>query len=98
MPVINTGLIKVASKPSFSLSAFLTSFPRLKKLPSPKIATFSPFSISLNLFNFDAYDEKEEVKEESIASKIKNRLDEVDINKLTPLEALNILYELKEMS
>ena len=54
--------------------------------------------ITLDLFNFDAYDEKEEVKEESIASKIKNRLDEVDINKLTPLEALNILYELKEMS
>ena len=45
-----------------------------------------------------AYDEKEEVKEESVASKIKNRLDEVDINKLTPLEALNLLYELKEMS
>ena len=55
-------------------------------------------AITLDLFNFDAYDEKEEVKEESIASKIKNRLDEVDINKLTPLEALNILYELKEMS
>ena len=54
--------------------------------------------ITLDLFNFDAYDEKEEVKEESVASKIKNRLDEVDINKLTPLEALNLLYELKEMS
>jgi DNA mismatch repair protein MutS len=54
--------------------------------------------ITLDLFNFDAFDEKEEVKEESKAQKIKNRLDEVDINKLTPLEALNLLYELKEMS
>ena len=53
--------------------------------------------IALDLFNFDEYDKKEEVKVESVASKIKKRLDEIDINKLTPIEALNLLYELKEM-
>jgi len=54
-------------------------------------------SLSIDLFNFDDYDNKEEVKVERIADKIKERLDLVDINLLTPLEALNLLYELKEM-
>ena len=54
-------------------------------------------SASLDLFSFDDYDEKPEVKEESRASKIKSRLDEIDIDKLTPREALNLLYELKEI-
>ena len=53
--------------------------------------------ISLDLFNFDSYDEKPEVQEETAAMKIKNRLDELDINKISPIEALNILYELKEI-
>ncbi|MBQ3253230.1 MAG: DNA mismatch repair protein MutS, partial [Acholeplasmatales bacterium] len=54
--------------------------------------------ISLDLFNFEAFDNQEEVKEESVASKIKERLDEIDVNKMSPLEALNLLYELKEMN
>ena len=53
--------------------------------------------ITLDLFNFEEFDSKEEVVEESVAVKIKNRLDELDINKMSPLEALNLLYELKEM-
>ena len=53
--------------------------------------------VSLNLFNFEEYDSKEEVVEETIATKIKNRLDEIDVNKISPIEALNLLYELKEM-
>ena len=53
--------------------------------------------ISLDLFNFDSFDEEPEVKEETTALKIKNRLDELDINKISPIEALNILYELKEV-
>ena len=53
--------------------------------------------ISLDLFNFDSFDEKPEIKEETTALKIKNRLNELDINKISPIEALNILYELKEM-
>lgn len=53
--------------------------------------------IKLDLFNFDDFDNKEEVKEESLASKIKARLDELDVNRISPIDALNILNELKEM-
>ena len=53
--------------------------------------------IRVDLFNFDAFDEKEENKEEMAAIKIKNRLDEIDINRITPMDALNLLYELKEI-
>ncbi len=52
--------------------------------------------ISLDLFNFEEYDNKEEVKEETSLEQIKKRLALVDPNKLTPLEALNLIYELKE--
>ena len=52
--------------------------------------------ISLDLFNFEEYDNKEEVKEETSLEQIKKRLASVDANKLTPLEALNLIYELKE--
>jgi cell division protein ZapA (FtsZ GTPase activity inhibitor) len=31
------------------------------------------------------------------AIKIKNRIDEIDINRITPMDALNLLYELKEI-
>ena len=54
-------------------------------------------NITLDLFNFDEFDEKPEIKEDSIALKIKNRLDEIDIDKLTPKEAINLIYELKEI-
>ena len=53
--------------------------------------------IALDLFNFEEYDNKEEVKKESKASLIKKRLDSVDVNRMSPIEALNLLYELKEM-
>ncbi len=53
--------------------------------------------IRVDLFNFDAFDEKEENKEEMAAIKIKNRIDEIDINRITPMDALNLLYELKEI-
>ena len=54
-------------------------------------------AIKLDLFNFDEYDNNEEVKEESTSLKVYKRLQEVDINKLSPLEALNLLNELKEI-
>ncbi len=54
-------------------------------------------NITLDLFNFEEFDEKPEVKEDSIALKIKQRLDEIDIDKLTPKEAINLIYELKEI-
>ena len=53
--------------------------------------------IALDLFNFEEYDNKEEVQKESKASLIKKRLDSVDVNRMSPIEALNLLYELKEM-
>ena len=53
--------------------------------------------ITLDLFNFEEYDNKEEVKKETKAELIKKRLDSVDINRMSPLEALNLLYELKEL-
>ncbi len=52
--------------------------------------------ISLDLFNFLEYDSKEEVQKETRAEKTQKRLDEIDLNCLTPLEALKLLYELKE--
>ena len=53
--------------------------------------------LELNLFNFDEYDNKEEVKKEVREDNLKRRLDEIDINQISPLEALNILAELKDM-
>ncbi|MDE6661256.1 MAG: DNA mismatch repair protein MutS [Anaeroplasmataceae bacterium] len=52
--------------------------------------------VSLDLFNFLEYDSKEEVKKETRAEKTQKRLDEIDVNCLTPLDALKLLYELKE--
>ena len=57
----------------------------------------SKAQVSLNLFNFDEYDQKEEVAKERTADRIKERIDEIDLNKTSPIEALNILYELKEI-
>ena len=54
-------------------------------------------SISLDLFNFEEYDKNEAKQEDNSVNKIKERLDEIDINRVSPIEALNILYELKEM-
>ncbi len=51
---------------------------------------------SLDLFNFLEYDSKEEVIKETRAERIQKRIDEIDVNTLTPLEALKLLYELKE--
>ena len=54
--------------------------------------------ITLDLFDFNAYEETKEDISNSTANKIKNRLDEIDVNKMSPLEALNLLYELKEIN
>ncbi len=55
-------------------------------------------AITLDLFNFEEYDNKPEVVTDNKAKLIKDRLDMVDVNKMTPLEALNLVYELKEMA
>lgn len=54
-------------------------------------------TVTMDLFNFDNYEEKEEVKEDTKALKIKKRLDEIDIDRLSARDALNLLYELKEL-
>ena len=54
--------------------------------------------ITLDLFDFDAFEETNEDDSNSAANKIKERLDEIDVNKMSPLEALNLLYELKEIN
>ena len=54
-------------------------------------------SVTLDLFNFDEYEAKPEIKEETKAEKIKKMLDEIDVNTISPIEALNILNELKEV-
>ncbi len=51
--------------------------------------------VTLDLFNFDAYDDQEEVIEDQALKQIKNRLDEIDVNRLTPIDALNLIFELK---
>ena len=53
-------------------------------------------AVSLDLFNFLEYDSKEEVVKETRAERTQKRIDEIDVNSLTPLEALKLLYELKE--
>ena len=53
-------------------------------------------NISLDLFNFEAYDNQTEIVRESEGEKILKRLEEIDVNTMTPLEALKLIYEIKE--
>lgn len=54
-------------------------------------------NINLNLFNFDEYEAKPEIVEDTKMSKVKEMLDSIDVNQITPLEALGILADLKKM-
>lgn len=54
-------------------------------------------SVSLDLFNFDEYDSKPEVKEDTKLRELKERLESIDPDRLSPKDALEVLYELKEM-
>ena len=47
--------------------------------------------------SFEEFDNKEEVKKETKGEQLLKRLNEIDINRLTPIEALNFLYELKDL-
>jgi DNA mismatch repair protein MutS len=53
--------------------------------------------VKLDLFNFTAYEEDDSVKEDIVESKLKDRLSEIDPNKLSPMDALKLIFELKEM-
>ena len=85
--------INVASLAGLPKSLIARSKDILEALESEK----NTKGIALDLFNFDAYDNKEEVIIETKGEQIVKRLDEIDINKITPFEALKILYELKEI-
>ncbi len=85
--------INVASLAGLPKSLIARSKDILEALESEK----NTKEIALDLFNFDAYDNKEEVIIETKGEQIVKRLDEIDINKITPFEALKILYELKEI-
>ncbi len=52
--------------------------------------------VSLDLFNFLEYDSKAEVQKETRAEQMMKRMDEIDLNTMTPLDALKLLYELKD--
>lgn len=52
--------------------------------------------MGLDLFNFLEYDSKEEIIKETKAEEVFKRIEEIDLNTLTPLDALKLLYELKE--
>lgn len=52
-------------------------------------------NVNLDLFNFEEFDSKPEIIEESKAEKMKKAIDELDLNNLTPMDALRFLYELK---
>ena len=51
--------------------------------------------VHLDLFNFEAYEELPEVKQDTKMKEIKEQLQAVDVNMLTPLEALNFINDLK---
>ena len=53
--------------------------------------------VKLDLFNFTAYEEDDSVKEDIVETKLKDRLSEIDPNKLSPMDALKLIFELKEM-
>ena len=53
--------------------------------------------INLDLFNFQEYDELPEVKKDDTLDRMKELLNQIDINQTTPLEALQYLIDLKKM-
>ena len=85
--------INVASLAGLPKSLIARSKLILDALESDK----SSKEIELDLFNFEVYESQEEVVKETKGDEIIKRLDEIDVNKITPLEALKLLYELKEI-
>ncbi len=52
-------------------------------------------NVSLDLFNFLEYDNMPENKEQERTTRIVKSIDELDINNMTPIDALKFLYDLK---
>ena len=53
--------------------------------------------VTLDLFDFQEFENNEPEPKDDSATLVKNRLDEIDVNKLSPFDALKLLYELKEI-
>ena len=86
--------INVASLAGLPKSLIKRSKDVLEALEKDKA---SKNGVKLDLFNFSEYEAKEEVKKETKSDLIKKRLDEIDPNNLSPMDALKLLYELKEI-
>ncbi|MGM9971413.1 MAG: DNA mismatch repair protein MutS [Anaeroplasmataceae bacterium] len=83
--------INVASLAGLPKSLIERSKQVLSHLEESELKT----KVNLDLFNFLEYDSKPEVLEENKAEKIKKAIDELDLNNLTPMDALKFLYDLK---
>ena len=83
--------INVASLAGLPRSLIERSKQVLKKLEEKD----SKAGVNLDLFNFEAFEEKPENIEEEKALKLKHALDILDIDSLTPREALDWLYKEK---
>ena len=53
-------------------------------------------NVDLTLFNFDNFEEEEEETPVIVNNEIIEELEAIDVNNLTPIEALNILVKLKQ--
>lgn len=68
---------------------------RSKKILETLEENNSPSGVNLDLFNFDAYEEEPQNQEEEKAYNLKHALEILDIDSLTPREALDWLYKEK---
>lgn len=69
---------------------------RAKKILEALEENNSKAGVNLDLFNFDAYEEEPENQEEEKAYNLKHALEILDIDSLTPREALDWLYKEKK--
>lgn len=68
---------------------------RSKKILETLEENISTSGVNLDLFNFDAYEEEPQNQEEEKAYNLKHALEILDIDSLTPREALDWLYKEK---
>ena len=89
-PVDKSYGINVAALAKLPKSLIARSKDILEKLESENHA----HNVDLTLFNFDSFEEEEPVQE-PVNNEIIEELEALDVNNLTPIEALNILVSLK---
>ena len=89
-PVDKSYGINVAALAKLPKSLIARSKDILEKLESENHA----HNVDLTLFNFDSFEEEEPVQE-PVNNEIIEELEVLDVNNLTPIEALNFLVSLK---